>query len=392
MRRRSCTYPLDGACKQLRGAPNATSNRRTSSRAAWRGTQPARGKPRLIDRAKPTFGAEQGVIAIAVLLTPDHHLRRGIVLIVAAVFMFSAMDTLAKFMLLSDYPVGALIWARYTVHLVVTVALLWPRMRSKLFLAAQPGLQLLRGVLLVASTLCFYMALRHLPLAEAAAISFLGPVLTTLLAGWLLHEKASTRQWFAVLLGFTGVLIIIRPGGALFTPAAVFPLLTAILFSIYQVVTRKMSGRDHAYTTLFYTALIGGILTSMLLPLNWQTPNPLQVLMMCGMGVLGGYGHYLLIRAVENASPVALAPFSYSQLVWSTLLGYLAFRDFPDGGSFLGMAVVVLAGLLALNWKQMRAGATALPERAEKQERTEHAEEQEPTEQEREEHAERRAN
>jgi drug/metabolite transporter (DMT)-like permease len=284
----------------------------------------------------------------------DRQLRHGITLIVSAVFMFSAMDTLAKYMLLSGYPIGALIWARYTVHLVVTAALLFPRMRGRLFLAAQPGLQLLRGLLLVASTLCFYSALRYLPLAEAAAISFLGPVLTTLLARWLLHESASARQWAAVLLGFAGVLVIIRPGGALFTPAAVFPLLTAILFSVYQIVTRKMSGHDHAYTTLFYTALIGGIVTSAMLPLTWQTPTLLQGVMMFCMGVLGGYGHYLLIRAVEYASPGALAPFSYSQLLWSTLLGYIAFRDFPDSGSFLGMAIVVIAGLLALNWKQLR--------------------------------------
>ena len=288
-------------------------------------------------------------------ISPDHQLRHGIVLIVAAVFMFSAMDTLAKFMLLSDYPIGALIWARYAVHLIVTAALLWPRMGSRLFRATRPGLQLVRGLLLVASTLCFYAALRYLPLAEAAAISFVGPVLTTLLAGWLLHERASVRQWVAVSLGFAGVLIIIRPGGGLFTPAAVFPLLTALLFSIYQIVTRKMSGHDHAYTTLFYTALVGGIVTSALLPLNWQTPTLFQAMMMFGMGVLGGYGHYLLIRAVEYASPAALAPFSYSQLLWSTMLGYIAFRDFPDAGSFLGMAVVVFAGLLALNWKQMRA-------------------------------------
>ncbi|KPK32902.1 MAG: hypothetical protein AMJ66_06185 [Betaproteobacteria bacterium SG8_40] len=287
-------------------------------------------------------------------ITHDHNARRGIALIVAAVFMFSAMDTLAKFMLRSDYPIGALIWARYAVHLIVTVALLWPRMGSRLFRAKRPGLQLARGLLLVASTLSFYTALRYLPLAEAAAISFVGPVMTTLLAGWLLHERASARQWIAVLLGFAGVLIIIRPGGALFTPAAVFPLLTAVLFSVYQIVTRRMSGHDHAYTTLFYTALVGGIVTSAALPLSWQTPTVLQAVMMFGMGVLGGYGHYLLIRAVEHASPAALAPFSYSQLLWSTLLGYIAFRDFPDAGSFLGMAVVVTAGLLALNWKQMR--------------------------------------
>lgn len=284
----------------------------------------------------------------------ERHPLRGIALITAAVFMFSAMDTLAKFMLSADYPVAGLIWARYAVNLLVMLALLWPRMGGKLFRTTRPGLQLVRGLLLVASTLCFYLALRYLPLAEAAAISFVGPVLTTILAGWLLRERASGSQWVAVLLGFAGVLIIIRPGGGLFTPAAVFPLLTAVLFSFYQIVTRKMSGHEHNYTTLFYTALIGGIVASLALPFGWQNPTLIQAAIMFGMGVFGGYGHYLLIRAVEYASPASLAPFGYSQLVWSTVLGYAVFGDFPDNGSLLGMAIVVIAGLLALNWKQMR--------------------------------------
>jgi drug/metabolite transporter (DMT)-like permease len=284
----------------------------------------------------------------------DRQTLRGIALILAAVFMFSSMDALAKFMLKADYPLGGLIWARYVVNLLVMLALLWPRMGGRLFRTTRPGLQLVRGLLLVASTLCFYLALRYLPLAEAAAISFVGPVLTTILAGWLLHERASATQWLAVLLGFAGVLIIIRPGGSLFTPAALYPLLTAVLFSFYQIVTRVMSGNEHHYTTLFYTALIGGIITSIALPFSWQTPTLLQAAIMFGMGVFGGYGHYLLIRAVAYASPAALAPFGYSQLVWSTVLGYAVFRDFPDGGSLLGMAIVVSAGLLALNWKHMR--------------------------------------
>jgi drug/metabolite transporter (DMT)-like permease len=267
--------------------------------------------------------------------------------------MFSSMDTLAKYMLQS-YQMGGLMWARYMVHMTVMLVLLWPRMGLGLVRTRRPGLQVLRGVLLVASTMFFYFALRHMPLAEAAAISFVGPVLTTLLAGWLLKERASTRQWVAVVLGFSGVLIIIRPGGGLFTPAAIFPLCTALLFSFYQIVTRKLSGREHPYTTLFYTALVGGALTSLALPWGWQEPTWLQILFMIGIGVFGGYGHYLLIRAMEHTSPTALAPFVYSQLVWSTLLAYIVFRDFPDGGSLIGMAVIVAAGLLAVNWQHMR--------------------------------------
>jgi drug/metabolite transporter (DMT)-like permease len=289
-------------------------------------------------------------------MTIDEHQRltlRGIGLMMAAVFMFSSMDTLAKYMLQS-YPMAGLMWARYMVHLAVMLMLLWPRMGMKLVRTCSPGLQILRGLLLVASTMFFYLALRHMPLAEAAAISFVGPVLTTLLAGRMLGERATGRQWVAVVLGFSGVLIIIRPGGGLFTPAAIFPLVTALLFSIYQIVTRKLSGREHPYTTLFYTALVGGAATSFALPWGLQAPTALQVLFMIGIGVFGGYGHYLLIQAMGYASPTTLAPFIYSQIVWSTLLAYLVFRDFPDSGSLVGMAVIVFAGLLAVNWEKMR--------------------------------------
>lgn len=271
----------------------------------------------------------------------------------SAVFMFSAMDTLAKHMLKS-YPMSALMWARYAVHVVVMVALLWPRMGMQLLRTRRPGLQILRGLLLISSTLFFYFALKFLPLAEAAAISFVGPVLTALLSGPMLGDRIAPRQWVAVTLGFAGVMIIMRPGGGVFSPAALFPIATAILFSVYQIITRKLSGREHPYTTLFYTAIVGAMATSFAAPLHWITPTPLQAFFMLCIGLLGGFGHLLLIRAMEYASPSTLAPFVYSQLLWSTLLAYLAFGDFPDSVTLLGMLVIVAAGLLAVNWKQMR--------------------------------------
>jgi drug/metabolite transporter (DMT)-like permease len=261
----------------------------------------------------------------------------------AAVFMFSAMDTLAKH-LLKSYPMSALMWARYAVHMVVMLILLWPRMGLQLLRTSRPGLQVLRGLLLVASTMFFYFALRYLPLAEAAAISF-GP---------MLGDKVSGRQWMAVTLGFVGVMIIMRPGGGVLSLAAVFPLATAILFSVYQIVTRKLSGREDPYTTLFYTALVGVAVTSFAAPLHWVTPTPLQAALMLVMGLLAGTGHLMLIRAMEHASPATLAPFIYSQLVWSTGLAFLAFGDFPDTVTLAGMLVIVGAGLLAVNWQHMR--------------------------------------
>lgn len=287
---------------------------------------------------------------------PAHaHPLRGMLLIMLAVFMFSSMDTLAKHMLKREaYPLPPLIFARYAVHLAFMLALLAPRMGVNLVRTQRPGLQVLRGLLLVGSTAFFYLSLTYLPLAEAAAISFVGPVLVAALSGPLLRERIGRRQWLAVGLGFLGVLIIVRPGGGVFTVHAVFPLICALLFSLYQVLTRKLAGRENAMTTLFFTALIGALITALPLPFTWQTPTLLQLTFMIGIGMFGGFGHFLLIHAVEQASPAALAPFVYTQLVWSTLLAFLAFGEFPDSGSLLGMAVIIAGGLLAVNWEQIR--------------------------------------
>jgi len=283
------------------------------------------------------------------------HPLRGVLLIMLAVFMFSSMDTLAKHMLKREaYPISPLIFARYGVHLLFMIALLAPRMGLNLVRTQRPGLQVLRGLLLVGSTGFFYLSLTYLPLAEAAAISFVGPVLVAALSGPLLREHIGRRQWTAIGFGFLGVLIIVRPGGGVFTWHAVFPLICALLFALYQVLTRKLAGRENALTTLFFTALVGALLTALPLPFTWQTPTALQLAFMIGIGTLGGLGHFLLIRAVEHASPAALAPFVYTQLVWSTLLAYLAFGEFPDSGSLIGMLVIVAGGLLAVNWDQIR--------------------------------------
>jgi drug/metabolite transporter (DMT)-like permease len=273
---------------------------------------------------------------------------------VFAVFMFSSMDACAKWVVRQGYPVGPLVWARYASHLAFMAVLLGPRLKLDLVRTRRPALQALRGLLLLGCTGFFYLALQHLPLAEATAINFVGPVLVTLLSGWLLHERVTPRQWIAVLTGFAGVVVIVRPGGQVFTPGAVFPLAVALCFSGYQVATRKLAGRENPVASLFWTAMVGTGVTSLLLPWTWQAPTPAQAAVMIGMGMMGATGHWSLIRAVEHASPTALAPFVYTQLLWSTGLAWLAFGDFPDHVTLVGMAVIVIAGLAAIDWRRMR--------------------------------------
>jgi drug/metabolite transporter (DMT)-like permease len=273
----------------------------------------------------------------------QHHLR-GILLIVAAVSTFALMDTTAKY-LSRTYPVPGIVWARYAAQTLFLIVVLAPRLRLGWLRTRRPGLQLLRGGILAASTVFFFSALALMPIAEAAAITFLSPLLLTAASAWLLKERVRRSAWVALAAGFVGVLIIIRPGGEVFTPAVILPLLTAVSFAAYQLLTRKLAGVDSTMTTLFYSAVVGTVLLAPGLSFYGRVPETgFDAALFAVLGVLASVGHFLLIRAFEHAPPSVLAPFVYTQLVAVLALGYLVFGDFPDGWSLLGMAIVVLAG------------------------------------------------
>jgi drug/metabolite transporter (DMT)-like permease len=272
------------------------------------------------------------------------HSLHGILLLVAAVSTFAAMDTIAKY-LSRTYPVPSIVWARYAAQTLFLLAFVGPRLRLGLLRTRRPGLQLARGVTLAASTLFFFSALALMPMAEAAAITFLSPLLLIALSAWLLKERVRRSAWLAVIAGFLGVLMIIRPGGDIFTPAALLPILTAVCFASYQLLTRKLAGIDSSMATLFCSAVVGTVLLAVLLPFYWKAPETVfHGLLLAALGVLASVGHFMLIRAFEHAAPSVLAPFVYSQLVAVLALGYAVFGEFPDGWSLLGMAIIVLAG------------------------------------------------
>ena len=272
------------------------------------------------------------------------HPLRGILLIVAAVTTFAVMDTTAKY-LARTYPVPSIVWARYAAQTLFLIAVLAPRRKLDLLRTRRRGLQIGRGCVLAASTMLYFSALALMPIAEAAAITFLSPLILTVLSAWLLKERVRRSAWAALIAGFVGVLIIIRPGGEVFTPAAVLPVLTAVCFAIYQLLPRKLAGVDSTMTTLFYSAVVGTLMLTVALPAYWELPDTLlDGVLFAILGVLASVGHFLLIRAFEHAAPSVLAPFVYSQLVAVLLLGYLVFGEFPDGWSLFGMAIIVLAG------------------------------------------------
>ena len=260
------------------------------------------------------------------------------------VLCFAVLETTAKY-LTRFYPVPQVVWGRYTVHMVSMLVLLGPRLRLDLVRTAQPLSQLLRASLLLGSTLCYFGALSRLPLAEVKALSFVSPLLVTLFAVWLLQERVSRHKWAAVLVGFAGTLFIVRPGTAMLSPAALLALGSALCYSLYQIMTRRLSDAEDPIVTLFYTSLVGFAAMSLFAPLISVPVTAPHALLFLLLGTLGALGHYLLIRALELESASTLSPFGYMQLLWVMLLGYLVFGELPDAQAMLGMAIIVGSGV-----------------------------------------------
>ena len=199
-----------------------------------------------------------------------------------------------------------------------------------------------------------------MPMAEASSISFVAPMLATLLGIFLLKEKVEPARWVAVAAGFIGVLIIIRPGSGIFSWVAALPLATAASFATYQILTRKLAGVDNPYTSLFYSGLIGTVMLAAVLPFQWTTPTTVvHALMLPAIGFIGGLSHLILIRAYDQAAVSTLAPFSYTQLIWVILMGYLVFGDFPDHWSLIGIAVIMASGIYIPRINSCRNGSGA---------------------------------
>lgn len=270
---------------------------------------------------------------------------QGILLMILAVSCIAILDTTAK-LLSHDYPVLQVVWARYMFHVLFMVLLLGPRLGLAMVRTRRPGLQLLRGLVLTAATFVFFQALSLMPIAEASAIAFLSPVLITVLAIPLLGERASGATWIALALGFLGTLLIIRPGSAIFSWDALWPLATALCFAGYQIITRMLAGIDRPVSTLFLSALIGAVILSLVAPFHWVSPvSAIDILLFASLGISGSVSHYFIIKAFERAPAPLLAPYVYAQLVISTVLGYFVFDAFPDALSLTGMGVIVLAGI-----------------------------------------------
>jgi len=272
-----------------------------------------------------------------------HDSVRGILWMLLVMLMFASMDALAKY-LTQVYPVPEVVWARYTVHVLLLVLLLNRRIPA-LMVTRHLRLQLLRSLLLFLTTALFFTGLSHLALVDASVIMFVSPLIVTALASPLLGEKVGTRRWLGVAVGFAGALIVIRPGAGSLHWAAVFPLAAAACYALYQVATRRLGHADSAITTLCYSALFGAVVMSLVVPLVFIMPSLKDGALMLLLGSLGGLGHFALIKSLQVAPVSVVAPFGYTSLLWSTTYGYLIFADLPDRWTLLGAFVIIASGL-----------------------------------------------
>ncbi len=290
--------------------------------------------------------------------SPRSNLSRGILWLMFAVTLFVCMDSIAKF-LTSRISVTEIVWARYVFHLTAMLPVILWHGPWHLIVTAHPGLQIARSLMLLAVTFLFNMGFRHLPLATVTAIGFATPLVVTALAVPLLKEKVGPRRWAAVLVGFAGVLVIVRPGSDSFDAAVLFPLAGAVCNGCYQLATRALSGRDRALTTIFWTGLGGCAAMSPAMPWLWQAPGPVEWILLLLYGVLGFFSHYMLILAYRHVSASVLAPFSYVQLVLAIISGIVFFHNVPDAWTFLGTLLICGSGLYV--WYRQRLQSAATP-------------------------------
>lgn len=274
----------------------------------------------------------------------------GILMMALGFLTFSIVDASAKFLTTELHPIQ-IVWVRQLGFLVFVLTMLLVQGTGSLK-SARPGLQILRGACAVSSATAFIVAVAYIPLADAVAISFVAPFFVTLMGAFWLGEKVGIRRWSAVIVGFIGALIIIRPGAAVLHPASFLVIAAAMLFSLRQILSRILGAVDGTKTTIAYSALAGSALISIPLPFVWSLPvDPTVWGLLVLIAVLAGVAEFFIIRALELAEAVAVAPVHYTMMLWGTLWGYFVFGDFPDLFTWIGAGVIMSSGAYTI-WRE----------------------------------------
>lgn len=277
---------------------------------------------------------------------------RGIALMTLGMFLFSGVDTMGKFLTDTVHPIQ-IVWFRQTGLFLGVLVLIGIQGRSVLS-STNPKLQIGRGVLAACSATLFIFGVAYVPLADAVAITFVAPFMVTVMGALILREPVGVRRWSAVIIGFIGTLIVIRPGLGVIHPAALLLIVAATAFALRQVLSRILAGEDRTRTTVAYTAIVSWSLLSLPLLFIWQTPSsPLEFVLLTAMAVFAAIAEILVIMALDAAQAVVVAPVQYSLLLWGTLYGFFVFGQLPDGWTWLGAVIIVATGLYTLNRERL---------------------------------------
>ena len=267
-------------------------------------------------------------------------------------FLFSAGDTIAKLLTETVHPVQV-VWSRQ-LGLLLGVAVLLLMRGPGILKSANPRLQIGRGVLAVCSATLFIVAIGYVPLADAVAVTFVAPFLVTVMGALILRERVGPRRWAAVGVGFIGMLIVIRPGMGVVHPAMLLIMAAAFFFAMRQILSRMLSGGDRIETTVAYTAITSSAILTLPLPFFWQTPDmtrDLPLLIACALLAAGG--EVLVIKSLELAQAVVLAPVHYTLLIWGTAYGWLIFGEFPDIWTWVGAGIIMATGLYVVRRERL---------------------------------------
>jgi drug/metabolite transporter (DMT)-like permease len=283
----------------------------------------------------------------------------GIGLMCGAVACFAFLDCMAKY-LGSTFDTLQVVGVRYASAFLIALSFANPISRPGMLRTSRPMLQFGRSALMLGSTVFNFMAFRYLQLDEALAILFSTPFLVAILAGPILGERVGWQRWAAILVGFAGVMVVVRPGLGGMQWAALLSLGSAFCYAGYNITTRMLSRSDSSETTLFYANFLGVAVMVPVLPFVWTAPSSaFEVVLMVGLGAFGAGGHFLLILAHRLAPASVLSPFIYTQLVWAGTLGYLVFADVPNSWTLAGAGIVIASGLYLLNRERTVRGTVA---------------------------------
>ena len=254
------------------------------------------------------------------------------------------MDTIAKY-LSSDLSFFQITWARYFFTVFFALPFMFFFFRKNLTWTTQPKLQILRGLTLFIANVLFFYSISIISMAKALTLAFVAPLITTALSPIILGEKVGFRRWSAVLVGFVGSLIVIRPGFIEFNLASIAALGTGFFYGIYLIITRKLHTSDSPLLTLLLTGVVGFVFGSFMVPVVWINPTFNQWSLLALMGIFACLGHFFLILSLKYADASKLAPFGYFEIFTNVTLGYYFFMDFPDAYTFLGLLIIIGSGL-----------------------------------------------